>query len=99
MELCKDKGNNQVVIGRRIDLLFSTLGVELGSSEWKKASVSDSLGKQQQNKNSRTNKAILRILERMAMDEDLRDKMIVYGMDWIGKTTLILLWYDVYKRK
>ncbi|KAI9245663.1 hypothetical protein BDA99DRAFT_565788 [Phascolomyces articulosus] len=46
MELCKDKDNNQVVIGRRINLLFNTLGVELGSSEWKKASVPGILGKQ-----------------------------------------------------
>ncbi|KAG2223842.1 hypothetical protein INT45_012715, partial [Circinella minor] len=90
MELCKDKDNKQVVIGRRIDLLFSTLGVELGSSEWKKANVSDSLGKQQQNKNARTNKAILRTLERMPINEDLRDEMIVYGMDWIGNLGYVI---------
>ncbi|KAI7847182.1 hypothetical protein BDC45DRAFT_24964 [Circinella umbellata] len=90
MDLCEDNDSKQVMIGRRIDLLFSTLGVELSSSEWKKASVSDNLGKQQQNKNARTNKAILRTLERMPIDEDLRDEMVVYGMDWIGNMGYVI---------
>ena len=88
MKICKDKDNKQGVVGRRIDLLISTMGIELGSSEWKKASISKSLGKQQQNKNARTNKAILCALERMPIDIEKRGELVVYGMDWIGKVLI-----------
>ncbi|KAG0175120.1 hypothetical protein DFQ28_005031 [Apophysomyces sp. BC1034] len=60
------------------------MGIKLGSSEWKKANVSKSLGKQQQNKNARTNKSVLRALERMPIDEENRGELIVLGMDWLG---------------
>lgn len=67
---------------------MSTMGIELGSSEWKKANTSATLGKQQQNKNARTNKAILSALEDMPIDDDSRDDLVVYGMDWLGKNSL-----------
>ena len=61
------------------------MDVELGSSEWKKDATSPGLGKQQQVKNARTNKAILKSLYKMSMDDSERDSLFVPGMDWIGK--------------
>lgn len=59
--------------------------MELGSSEWKKKNISPSVGRQQQIKNVRINKTILRALERMPVDDDERCQLFVLGMDWIGK--------------
>ena len=70
------------------------MGVELGSSEWKKDSTSPGLGKQQQVKNARPNKAVLRTLEKRSMDDNERDGLFVLGMDWIGK--LILSFFFLY---
>ncbi|KAF7723338.1 hypothetical protein EC973_002086 [Apophysomyces ossiformis] len=84
MNMCGDNEQKQTVIGRRIDLLISKMAIELGSSEWKKENVAPSVGRQQQIKNARTNKAILRALERMPVDDDKREELFVLGMDWLG---------------
>lgn len=86
--MCKDEDSKQVVIGRRIDPLMSTMGIELGSSEWKMANTTATLGNQQQKQNARANKAILSALEDMPIDEDNRDNLVVYGMDWLDKNLL-----------
>ncbi|KAG2220712.1 hypothetical protein INT45_012576 [Circinella minor] len=78
--------DKKVIVGPRIDLLLSTMGVELGSSEWKKYSTSSGLGKQQRVKDARTNKTILRTLEKMSMDDDERDGLFVLEMDWIRQS-------------
>ncbi|KAI7856604.1 hypothetical protein BDC45DRAFT_567169 [Circinella umbellata] len=59
------------------------MNIELSSSEWKKDSTSPGLGKQQQVKNIRTNKAILKALEKMGIGNDEYDKLFVLGVDWI----------------
>lgn len=51
-------------------------GIELGPSEWKKANTMATVGKQQQNKNARTNRAIL-----SAPEECLLMKIV--AMTWL----------------
>lgn len=85
MVLCNDLDKQQRTFGRRIDLIIANMDVELSSSEWKKHTTPRNLGIQQQVKNARVNKAMLKAVERTPLNDEDRDGLFVLGMDWIGK--------------
>jgi hypothetical protein len=59
--------------------------MELSCSKWKKENASPSLVLSQQVKNVRSNKAVLRAIEKLPHDKDVkREKLFTIGMDWIG---------------
>jgi hypothetical protein len=78
-------------MGRRIDLIISSLDIELCSSEWKRETVSKGLIATQQVKNARTSKAILKAIERLPLNERDRDDLFTIGMDCIGKILFYIL--------
>lgn len=82
--LCKDFDNKNTV-GRKIDLLIGTLNMDISSSEWKKEKIAPSLVVDQQVKNARTNKCILKAIRELLV----HDEPFVLGMDWIGKSDII----------
>ncbi|KAG1139758.1 hypothetical protein G6F37_011559 [Rhizopus arrhizus] len=70
--------------GRRIDLILATKGVELSTSEWKRKKSPAAKCLQQQAKNIRINKAILRYFLVLPISEADKKKVMTIGMDWTG---------------
>ncbi|KAI7891906.1 uncharacterized protein EV154DRAFT_399843, partial [Mucor mucedo] len=70
--------------GRRIDLILATKDIELSTSEWKKKKTPAAKCLQQQAKNIRINKAILRYFLDLPISETDKSKVITVGMDWTG---------------
>lgn len=70
--------------GRRIDLILATKGVELSTSEWKRKKSLAAKCLQQQAKNIRINKAILRYFLVLPIAETDKKKVMTVGMDWTG---------------
>ena len=74
------------VVGRKIDLMIKSSGVQLSTSEWKKKKgVDKTTGKEQQVKNVRENKAILEKLLSLPIADSNREKVFCLGIDFIGK--------------
>ncbi|KAI8064693.1 hypothetical protein BC940DRAFT_276638 [Gongronella butleri] len=70
-----------ITFGRRVDLLVTCQGIELTSNEWKR-NVSSKIIAQQQCKNARLNKAILKsILARVPLSN-----IEILAMDWAGSS-------------
>lgn len=84
-QLCNDNDKKKALCGRKIDLLVSSMSINLSSSEWKKATAINSLVQAQQIKNSRTNSAILHNLAKLPISGNDKNKLFTLGMDWIGK--------------
>lgn len=70
--------------GRRIDLILATKDVELSTSEWKRKKSPAAKCLQQQAKNIRVNKAILRYFLDLPISETDKNKVMTVGMDWTG---------------
>ncbi|KAG2209948.1 hypothetical protein INT47_003383 [Mucor saturninus] len=70
--------------GRRIDLILATKDIELSTSEWKKKKTPAAKCLQQQAKNIRINKAILRYFLDLPISEADKNKVMTVGMDWTG---------------
>ncbi|KAI9244092.1 hypothetical protein BY458DRAFT_426278, partial [Sporodiniella umbellata] len=70
--------------GRRIDLILATKDIELSTSEWKKKKSPAAKCLQQQAKNIRINKAILRYFLDLPISETDKNKVMTVGMDWTG---------------
>ncbi len=70
--------------GRKIDLIIATKKIELSSSEWKRKSATPRKCLQQQNKNVRVNKSILREILQLPIDEIDKKNLFVIGMDFVG---------------
>ncbi|KAG1029284.1 hypothetical protein G6F43_014015 [Rhizopus delemar] len=66
--------------GRRIDLILATKGMELSTSEWKRKKSPAAKCLQQQAKNIRINKAILRYFLVLPISETDKKKNIVYAL-------------------
>lgn len=70
--------------GRRIDLMIASRDVELSTSEWKRSKSPAVKCLQQQAKNIRINKAILRYFLDLPISESDKSKVMTVGMDWMG---------------
>ncbi|KAI8989351.1 hypothetical protein BDB01DRAFT_718389, partial [Pilobolus umbonatus] len=70
--------------GRRIDLIIATKDIELSTSEWKRKKSPAAKCLQQQAKNIRVNKAILRYFLDLPISEADKNKLMTVGMDWAG---------------
>ncbi|KAG2221727.1 hypothetical protein INT45_007133 [Circinella minor] len=75
---------NEHTGGRKIDLMIRSSGIELSTSEWKKKGVGITTGKEQQVKNVRGNKAILKNLVSLPITDSDRENVFCLGMDFIG---------------
>ncbi|KAG1079448.1 hypothetical protein G6F42_023763 [Rhizopus arrhizus] len=69
-------------IERKIDLLLGTLNTDISSSEWRKEKITPSLVVDQQVRNARANKCILKAIRELLVDGE----PFVFG--WIGSETL-----------
>ncbi|KAG0188194.1 hypothetical protein DFQ28_005230 [Apophysomyces sp. BC1034] len=79
--------NNASKFGRRIDLIISSNRVELSTNEWKRSGSSESTLSRQQSKNFRSNKAILKNILSLPLQDRVRDKVFSTAMDWNGDQT------------
>lgn len=70
--------------GRRIDLILATKDMELSTSERKRKKSPAAKCLQQQAKNIRVNKAILRYFLDLPISETDKNKVMTVGMDWTG---------------
>ncbi|KAI9486911.1 MAG: hypothetical protein EXX96DRAFT_551092 [Benjaminiella poitrasii] len=70
--------------GRRVDLILSSNDIELSTSEWKRKRCPVAKCLQQQAKNIRINKAILRYFLDLPISEDSKNNIMTVGMDWTG---------------
>ncbi|KAI9278368.1 hypothetical protein BDA99DRAFT_4987 [Phascolomyces articulosus] len=83
---------SESVIGRRIDLMIRSSGIELSTSEWKRKGAVKGAGRRQQIKNVRGNKSILKYLLSLPVMDSDRQKVFCLGLDFIGK---IFMFYSV----
>ncbi|KAI7848070.1 hypothetical protein BDC45DRAFT_524499 [Circinella umbellata] len=75
---------NDRVIGKRIDMIIKSCGVELSTSQWKKKGTNKSAGRNQQVKNVRDNKSILKHLLSLPINDFDKKNVFCLGLDFIG---------------